>query len=76
MSCLPCSKVSQSEQDVIKFYKRDYDRSGRVWWVYRLYSKDTFKVIENAYFDELMENHIKPNRDNGAEAFHIAEFNV
>jgi len=74
MSCLPCSKVSAEEQDVVKFYKKVYEKTGKVFWVYRLSKKDSFKFIENSYFKRLFEEQIKPNFPNGAEHFHIAEF--
>lgn len=74
MSCLPCSKVSAQEQNVVKFYKAVYENTGKVFWVYRLSSKDSFKFVENAYFEELLDKQIKPNFSNGAEYFRIDEF--
>lgn len=74
MSCLPCSKVSSQEQNVVKYYKKVYEKTGKVFWVYRLSSKDSFKFVENAYFEKLFNDQIKPNFPNGAEHFHIAEF--
>ena len=40
MSCLPCSKVSAQEQDVVKFYKKLFEKTGRLYWVYRLGAKE------------------------------------
>lgn len=74
MSCLPCSKVSSQERDVVKFYKNLYKQTGKLYWVYRLGSKEAFNFVENAYFSKILDTQIKPNFSNGAEYFRIDEF--
>lgn len=74
MSCLPCSKVSAQEQDLVKYHKKLYKDTGIVYWAYRLSSKDTFQFVKNQYFRKIREEQIEPNFTNGAEYFHIEEF--
>lgn len=74
MSCLPCSKVSLQEKDIVKFYQEHYKKTGKLYWVYRLSSKDRFLFIENAYFAKIRKEQIEPNFRHGAEYFRIDEF--
>lgn len=74
MSCIPCTKVSQSEHDVIKYYKKVFEKTGKVFYVYRLSSNSGFNVVEKLYFETIFNTQIKPNFDNGAEYFTIQEF--
>lgn len=74
MSCIPCSKVSLSEQDVIMYYKDLYKTKGIEYYVYRLSSKSGLYFVEKSYFNEVFINQIKPNFHNGSEYFSIQEF--
>lgn len=74
MSCIPCTKVTQTEQDVIRYYKHIYKTKGIEYYVYRLHAKDGIKVVKKSYFNILFETQIKPNLKHGAEYFSISEF--
>ena len=70
MPCLPCAKVSASERNVVKYYKS----TGKDYYVYRLNKTSPFNFVEKQYFNDIFENQIKPNFENGAEYFSIQEF--
>jgi len=70
MSCLPCGKVTASEQTIIKYYKS----TGKDYYVYRLASNKPFNIIEKEYFNKVFKEQIKSNFINGAEYFSIQEF--
>lgn len=72
--CLPCSKVSGKEQDSVKYFKGVFNKTGKIFWAYRLSVKETFKFVENEYFSKILNEEIKPNFNNGAEYFRIDEF--
>ena len=72
--CLPCSKVSNMERSVVMFYKKLFEQTGRIFYVYRLNSADGFNFIEQKYFSKVLEEQIKPNFVNGAEYYSIQEF--
>ena len=73
-NCLPCSKVSKMEKSVVQFYKKLYEETGRLFYVYRLETGANFSFIEGKYFSKILEEQIKPNFKNGAEYFSIQEF--
>lgn len=74
MSCLPCSKVSHQEKDVVKFYKDLHKTTGKVYWAYRLTEKGSFLFVENSSFARIRTEQIEPNFKHGAEYFRIDEF--
>ena len=74
MSCIPCSKVSQSEQDVIKYYRNIYLTKDIEYYVYRLSANDTIKITKKDSFKVIYKQQIQPNLKNGAEYFNIQEF--
>jgi hypothetical protein len=74
MSCIPCSKVSNSEKDPLKFYVKRYKDTGHEVYVYRLDKNSLFKFVEKSLFVIILNNEIKPNFEKGAEYFHISEF--
>lgn len=76
MSCLPCSKVSKQEQNVVKYYQKVYNDTGVLYWVYRLESKGSFLFVSHSDWkkNRILENLVQPNFSNGAEYFRIDEF--
>ena len=74
MSCLPCSKLSTTEIDVVKFYRKVYKEKGVVFWVYRLAKGESFNFVTGSDFKKIRIEQIEPNFINGAEYFHISEF--
>lgn len=73
MSCLPCSRANAQEQDAFKYYRGIYDKTGQEYFVYKLSTKDGYKIVKSQYFNEIFETQIKPNFENGAEYFSIRE---
>lgn len=74
MSCFACSKISTTEQGVIKYYKDLYNKKGLIYYVYRLSEKDSLKIVEKSSFNRIFEEQIQPNFNKGAEYFSIKEF--
>lgn len=74
MSCLPCAKVSAKDQDVVKYFKKIFETTGREYYAYKLSTKEGFSFIEKSYFNDIFLKQIKPNFSNGAEYYHISEF--
>lgn len=72
--CLPCSKVSLQEKDVVKYYQNVYKKTGNLYWVYRLKTKGDFLFTDSKSFKLILETQIKPNFTNGSEYFRIDEF--
>jgi len=73
MSCLPCAKANNAEQDIFKYYKGVYDKTGKLFYIYKLSPKDGYKVVEKSYFTKIFNDQIKPNLKNGAEYYSIQE---
>lgn len=74
MSCLPCGKVTQKEQIVVKYYKTLFEKTGKIYYAYRLSNNSSFNFIEQQYFNDVFNKEIKPNLANGAEYYSIQEF--
>lgn len=72
--CIPCSKMDQTEQDVIKYYKNLYKKHGIEYYVYRLESNAPIKFVTKKDFNMVFESQIKPAFPKGSEYFHIQEF--
>jgi hypothetical protein len=72
--CIPCAKMSQSDKDVIDYYKHLYKKYGKEYYVYRLASIEPVKFVKKEHFNQIFQTQIKPNFDNGADYFFIAEF--
>lgn len=72
--CIPCSKVTQSERDVIKYYKQLYKDKGIEFYVYRLETNGSIRFVSKKEFNMVFESKIKPNFPQGAEYFSIQEF--
>ena len=72
--CIPCTRMSQSDKDVIDYYKHLYKDYDKEYYVYRLGKGEPVKFIKKELFNEVFQNQIKPNFDNGADYFHICEF--
>lgn len=74
MSCFSCSKLSDRDRQVVKYYKTLFETTGKEYYVYRLNANEAFKFVEKQYFSKILQTQIKPNFDNGAEYYSIQEF--
>lgn len=74
--CIPCSKVKQTEKDIIKYYKNLYEENGIEYYVYRLETNGNLKFVKKELFNDVLLTQIKPNFNKGAEYFSIQEFTI
>jgi hypothetical protein len=58
--CIPCSRVKQSEKDVIRYYKKLYEDNGIEYYVYRLEKNGGIKFVKRELFNGVFETQIKP----------------
>lgn len=76
MSCIPCSKVSTKQIDVVKYYKDLYKKKGLETYFYRLKTGGDLLIVNKSGFNAIFLKKIKPNFENGAEYFFVDEFKV
>ena len=74
MSCLPCGKITDNERVLVKYYQTLFEKTGEIYYVYRLSKGSSLNIIKKQYFNRILEEQIKPNFINGAEYFSIQEF--
>lgn len=75
MGCITCGAGWQgSKIALVNRLKKEFDDYGVERYVYRMNEKDSFKTIKKQGFN-LIFNQIKDNFTNGAEYFHISEWN-
>lgn len=75
MGCLTCgSGWKGSHKQLVSKFKKEYEDNGVERYVYRLNENDSFKTIKKSGFKSIF-NKIKDNFPNGAEYFHISEWN-
>lgn len=74
-ACITCgASFNGTERDLAKLFLKQYKELGIERYVYRLSEKDGFKFVKKAYFSIIFESQIQPNLINGADYFHIKEF--
>lgn len=75
MGCFSCGKTfSKDASDTVAKYKKEYLKNGIERYVYRLSPSSDLMIIRKEYFNEVFNNDIKPNLENGAEYMHISEY--
>lgn len=74
MACLPCSKLSHKDVNVVSYYKKLHKEKGVETYFYRLKQGGDLFITRKESFNTLFLELIKPNFINGSEYFHISEF--
>ena len=75
MGCLTCGiGWSGSQKQLVSKFKKEFEDYGIERYVYRMNEKDSFKTVKKSGFNAIFIK-IKENFPNGAEYFHISEWN-
>ena len=74
MVCIPCTKIGDKYVKVIGYYKDLYNRKGFVYYVFRLSPNSDWQIVSRNQFKWRFDNEIKPRLKDGAEYYHISEF--
>lgn len=74
MICNPCAGISSDSKKLVAKLKKEYDSGISDHYVFRLKTGEKVSFVRKKYFNLVFEDKIKPNFKNGAEFWHISEF--